>query len=110
MKLIYFCKKLFKFFELDYDPQASYGTVQYAAYNDVLKYIIITIEPGTWAPGIWAGTEGMSIKINNAKLKVAHPLIVAHVDLNNRTLYCLSKRHPATFLNELEGQEIYYGN
>lgn len=61
--------------------QMGYATVASTASN------VITIQTSEWAPGIWAGAEGMPIEIRNAAGSISRGVAtVTAVDMTARTI------------------------
>lgn len=61
--------------------QMGYGKVASNAAN------VITVQTAEWAPGIWAGAEGMPIEIRDASGNVSKgEFVIASVNMDSRTL------------------------
>lgn len=64
-----------------------YGQKGYGAVNAAAVGSVITIKTAEWAPGIWAGGEGMPIEILNAAGTVSRgEFTIASVDMTARTV------------------------
>lgn len=52
---------------------------------------MIKFEPEDWAPGIWAGTDGMVLQLTKLNSPHRNPeielVVINFVDLNHRTIY-----------------------
>jgi len=68
--------------------QKGYGVVEsQPADTDAETRKTLTIKPAEWAPGIWAGGEGMPIEIVSADLSTSRgEFTIASVDMDTRTV------------------------
>lgn len=63
-----------------------YGQVGYATVSAILT-TVVTITTADWAPGIWAGAEGMPIEIRNAAGNISRgTAVVTAVDFANKKI------------------------
>jgi hypothetical protein len=63
-----------------------YGQMGYATVTSQSSSLV-TLTPASWAPGIWAGAEGMSVSfIANDDSAVLCTAPIASVDMENRTI------------------------
>jgi len=77
--------------------QMLYGQKGYAAISSV-STATLTIKTSEWAPGIWAGAEGMPIEIRSYEAAGSNPgasssrgeAVVKSVDLENKTVTLVS--------------------
>jgi hypothetical protein len=67
--------------------QMLYGQKGYAAVGAAAVGSVITIADAEWAPGIWAGAEGMPIDIYDSTLTTLRgSFVVASVDMDAKTI------------------------
>lgn len=67
--------------------QMLYGQMGYATISSVASAPTYTITTAEWAPGIWAGAEGMPIEIRDTTLASSRgTAVVKSVSLENRTI------------------------
>lgn len=96
--------------------QMLYGQVGYGAVNaDIVGAgTTLTVKTAEWAPGIWAGAEGMPIDIYDSTLTTLRgSYVVASVDMDARTVTCTTSLagvltddvifHKGAFGNEFAG-------
>src|SRR5690606_38005523 len=63
-----------------------YGQVGYGAVSGAVG-AVVTITTAEWAPGIWAGGEGMPIEIRDVTGAVSRgEFVIASVDMDARTI------------------------
>jgi len=65
-----------------------YGQMGYAIVDSVAGAgpFVLTVKTEEWAPGIWAGAEGMPIELTTDGSTVAGAFTVSKVNLENRTV------------------------
>jgi hypothetical protein len=86
-----------------------YGQVGYATVASVLG-LVITITTSEWAPGIWAGAEGMPIEIRDASGAVSRGnATVTAVDMDGRTI-TVDALPPGTVATDVIWHKGAYGN
>jgi hypothetical protein len=84
--------------------QVGYATVSSTAGN------VITITPSEWAPGIWAGAEGMPIEIRDITGAISRGNAkVTSVSMNNQTI-TVNALPPGTVATDVIWHEGAYGN
>jgi hypothetical protein len=84
--------------------QVGYATVASTAGN------VITITTSEWAPGIWAGAEGMPIEIRDITGATSRGVTkVASVDMNLQTV-TVASLPPGTVATDVIWHEGAYGN
>jgi hypothetical protein len=87
--------------------QKGYGVVEsQPADTDTETRKTLTIKPAEWAPGIWAGGEGMPIEIVSADLGTSRgEFTIASVDMDARTVKVTSSARQA---GVVAGDVIYH--
>jgi hypothetical protein len=88
-----------------------YGQVGYASVGSV-STTVITVTTADWAPGIWAGAEGMPIEIRNAAGSTSRgDFTVASVDMDARTVTLTSSASAAGVIaTDIIWHKGAYGN
>lgn len=86
-----------------------YGQMGYAVVDSETA-AVVTIQTAEWAPGIWAGAEGMPVEIRNAAGSVSRGTSsVTAVDMNARTITLLSSL-PGVISGDIIWHGGAYGN
>jgi hypothetical protein len=76
--------------------QMLYGQMGYAAVNAAAVSTTMVIKTLEWAPGIWAGAEGMPIDIYDSGLTTLRgSFVVSAVDMDLRTVTCTTSLQAA---------------
>ena len=87
-----------------------YGQVGYAVVDSALG-AVITIETAEWAPGIWAGAEGMPIEIRDPSSGALKASVkVLSVDMSAQTVTCDSSVAALIASGDVIWHKGAYGN
>ena len=91
--------------------EVLYGQMGYGVVGSV-STTILTISAGEWAPGIWAGAEGMPIEIRDATGVTSRGnFVVASVDMTARTVTLTSSASAAGVIaTDVVWHQGAYGN
>jgi hypothetical protein len=86
-----------------------YGQMGYGSIANV-AVTVLTITTSEWAPGIWAGAEGMPVEVRNAAGNVSRGLAnVVSVDMDARTV-TLDALPAGTVATDIVWHKGAYGN
>jgi len=89
--------------------QMLYGQVGYGVVDSALG-AVITIKAAEWAPGIWAGAEGMPIEIRDPGGALKASVKVQSVDMTAQTITCDSSVAALVAANDVIWHKGAYGN
>ena len=67
-----------------YTPETAHCRVRYQSHG--FADIILAADPGSFAPGVWAGTEGVRVRIESGPSLYTN-LVLNRVDLSERLFY-----------------------
>lgn len=87
-----------------------YGQIGYGVISSAASAPIYTISTAEWAPGIWAGAEGMPIEIRDSTGATSRgEAVVSSVSFENKTI-TLSASIPGVLATDVIWHKGAYGN